>query len=151
MRNLGAIHAWPSRAFRSRAPAPISAKALPVPLDDGCRFDQNHHLQATRPNSVEPTPKQAIATTKPRSAGPLPVENSHLMSQSQDFQFQRGPTPKPEGDQRNHCGQDRKHAGLRRSAQNSNVYGVYGIVSSDRLPGCTARKAVPTFVPRAQS
>jgi hypothetical protein len=60
---------------------------------------------------VEPTPEQAVATTKPRSAGPLPMENSHLMSQSQDLQFQRGPTPKPEGDQRNHCGQDRKHAG----------------------------------------
>jgi hypothetical protein len=39
------------------------------------------------------------------------MENSHLMSQSQRLQFQRGPTPKPEGDRRNHCGQARKHAG----------------------------------------
>jgi hypothetical protein len=96
----------PTRAFRSRsrASAPISARALPVPLDDGCRFDQNRRVHTTRPNSVEPTPEQEIATTKPRSAGRLPVGNSRPMSENQDFQFQRGPTPKPEGDQRNHGG-----------------------------------------------
>jgi len=33
------------------------------------------------------------------------------MSEGQDLKFQGGPTPKPEGDQRNHCGQDRKHVG----------------------------------------
>jgi hypothetical protein len=82
-----------------------------MPLDHGCRFYQHHHLQAARPNSVEPGPQQAVATTKPRSAGPLAMENGHLMSQSQHLKFQGGPTPKPEGDQRNHCGQDRKHAG----------------------------------------
>jgi len=49
--------------------------------------------------------------TKPRSAGPLPVENGHLMPEGQHLKFQGGPTPKPKGDQRNHCGQDRKHAG----------------------------------------
>ena len=80
-------------------------------MDDGSRFDQHHHRQTTRPNSVEPTPEQAVATTKPRSAGPLPMENRHLMSESENLQFQGGPTPKPEGDQRGHCGQDRKHVG----------------------------------------
>jgi hypothetical protein len=39
------------------------------------------------------------------------MENSHLMSESQHLQFEGGPTPKPEGDQRNHCPQDGKHAG----------------------------------------
>ena len=82
-----------------------------MPLDHGCRLDQHHHLQAARPNPVEPGPQQAIASTKPRSAGPLPVENGQLMPESQDLQFQRGPTPKPEGNQRGHCGQDRKHSG----------------------------------------
>src|SRR5208282_2032516 len=60
---------------------------------------------------VEPSPEQAVATAKPRSAGPLPMENGHLMSEGQHLKFQRGPTPKPEGDQKNHCRQDRKHAG----------------------------------------
>ena len=33
------------------------------------------------------------------------------MPEGQHLKFQGGSTPKPEGDQRNHCGQDRKHAG----------------------------------------
>jgi len=82
-----------------------------VPLDHGCRFDQHHHLQPARPSSVEPGPQQTVASTKPRSAGPLPVENCHLMSEGQHLKLQGGPTPKPEGDQRNHRRQDRKHAG----------------------------------------
>jgi len=52
-----------------------------------------------------------VTSTKPRSAGPLPVENRHLMSEGQHLKFQGSPTPKPEGDQRNYRGQDRKHAG----------------------------------------
>jgi hypothetical protein len=39
------------------------------------------------------------------------VENRHLMSEGQHFKFQGGPTAKPEGGQRNHRKQDRKHAG----------------------------------------
>ena len=39
------------------------------------------------------------------------MEDGQLMPEGQHLQFQRGPTPKPEGDQRNHCGQDRKDAG----------------------------------------
>jgi hypothetical protein len=37
------------------------------------------------------------------------MENGHLMSEGQHLQLQRGPTPEPKGDQRKHCGQDRKH------------------------------------------
>ena len=58
---------------------------------------------------MEPTPEQAVATTKPRSAGPLPMENGQLMSEGEHLQFQGDATPKPEGDQRGHCRQDREH------------------------------------------
>src|SRR5208282_5181592 len=58
---------------------------------NGCRLDQHHHLQAARPSSIEPGPQQAVALTKPRSTGPLPMENSHLMSEGQHLQFQGGP------------------------------------------------------------
>ena len=75
---------------------PVFAESSAVPLDDGCRSDQNHHLQTTRPNSIEPTPERAVATTKGRSAGPLPTENGHLMSEGEHLQFQGEPTPKPE-------------------------------------------------------
>jgi hypothetical protein len=37
----------------------------------------------------------------------VPMENGHLMPERQHLKFQGGPTPKPEGDQRNYRGQDR--------------------------------------------
>jgi len=82
-----------------------------VPLDHGCGLDQNHRFQAARPSSVEPGPQQAIASPEPRSTGPPSAENSQLMSEGQHLKFQGDSTPKPEGDHRNHRGQDRKHAG----------------------------------------
>ena len=72
-----AIHRRPPG---SRTPTPKQAVALTMPLEDGGRLDQHHCLQTARPQSVEPSPQQAVALTKPRSAGPLPVENGHLMS-----------------------------------------------------------------------
>ena len=39
------------------------------------------------------------------------MENGHLMSEGQHLKFQGDATPKPEGDQRNHCRKDRKHVG----------------------------------------
>lgn len=39
------------------------------------------------------------------------MEDGQLMSEGEHLQFKRCPTPKPEGNQRSHCGQDRKHAG----------------------------------------
>ena len=39
------------------------------------------------------------------------MENGQLMSESQHLQFQGDAMPKPEGDQRGHCRQDREHAG----------------------------------------
>ena len=41
----------------------------------------------------------------------LAMEDDQLMSEGQHLKFQGDATPKPEGDQRNHCGQDRKRAG----------------------------------------
>ncbi len=60
---------------------------------------------------AQPSPQQAVASTKPRSAGPLPMENGQLMPEGQHLQFQGDATPKPEGDQGNYCREDRKHAG----------------------------------------
>ena len=84
--------------------------------DDHKRVDGGDAVHTTRPNSVEPIPEQAVATTNSRSAGPLPMENGHLMSEGEHLQFQGSPTPKPEGDQRNHCRQDRKHGGHAKAA-----------------------------------
>ncbi len=54
-----------------------------VPLDHGGSLHQHHHLQAVRPSSVEPSPQQSVALTKPRAARPLPMENGQLMPEGQ--------------------------------------------------------------------
>ena len=81
-----------------------------MPLDNGSGLNQHHRLQAAWPSSIEPHPQQAITCAEPRSTRPLSAENNHLMSEGQQLKFQGGSPPKPEGDQRSHRGQDRKHA-----------------------------------------
>ena len=60
-----------------------------MPLDDGCRFDQHHGVEDLRPKSVEPNPQQPIGGEEPRLAGTLPAKDGHLMSQGDEFKFQR--------------------------------------------------------------
>ena len=105
-----------------------------MPLDHGCGLDQHHHLQAARPSSVEPGPEQAVASTKPRSAGPLPMENGQLMSESKHLQFQRARRRnRKETRETIADGIASMPATIRRSAQNSNVFRAYGIMSSDNF------------------
>ncbi len=54
-----------SGAAGSRAPAPVKAEALTVPLDHGCRFDQQHGSQAPWPQPIEPDPEYAIGQAQP--------------------------------------------------------------------------------------
>ena len=39
------------------------------------------------------------------------MENRQLMPEGENLQFQGAATPKPGGDQRGHCRQDREHGG----------------------------------------
>ena len=41
----------------------------------------------------------------------LPAQNGHLMSQGDEFEFQRGAATNPEREQRTDGGQKREHAG----------------------------------------
>jgi len=63
----------------SRAPAPKQAEALTMPLDDGGRLDQHHHLQTTRLQSVEPNPEQPVDREQPGPTRPLATKNAQLM------------------------------------------------------------------------
>ena len=81
-----------------------------MPLDDGCRFDQHHGVEDLRPKSVEPNPQQPIGGEEPRLAGTLPAKDGHLMSQGDEFKFQRSAATNPEREQGTEGGQKREHA-----------------------------------------
>lgn len=67
-----------------------------MPLDDGCRFDQHHGVEDLRPDPVEPHSEHPIGEEEPRLAGALPTQDGHLVSQSNEFKFQRGAAAYPE-------------------------------------------------------
>ena len=75
-----AIHCWPSG---SRTPSQKQAEALAVPLDDGGRLDQHHHLQTAWPQSVEQDPEQAVDREQPQPTRLLAAKNMQLMTQGE--------------------------------------------------------------------
>src|ERR1035437_4344910 len=75
-----AIRCWPSG---SRTPSPKQTESLPVPLDDGGRLDQHHHLQTAWPQSVEQDPEQAVESKQPQPTRPLATKNVQLMTQGE--------------------------------------------------------------------
>ena len=82
-----------------------------MPLDDGCRFDQHHGVENLRPDPVKPNPEQPVGGEEPRPARALPAQDGHLMSQGDEFEFQRGAATNAEQEQRTEGGQKREHAG----------------------------------------
>jgi hypothetical protein len=84
---------------------------LTVPLDHRCRLDQQHHVEATRPEPVEPDPEQAVDSEQPGPTRPLTTKNMQLVTEGEVLQFQNRPTaesPRKNGDDGAH---DLKHAG----------------------------------------
>ena len=60
-----------------------------MPVEYGCRFDQHHGVEDLWPDSVKPHPEQPVGGEEPRSARALPAKDGQLMSQSNEFEFQR--------------------------------------------------------------
>ena len=81
-----------------------------MPLDDGCRFDQHHGVEDLRPESVKPNPERPVGGEEPRLSGTLPAQDDHLMSQGDEFEFQRGAAAYPEREQGTDGRQKREHA-----------------------------------------
>ena len=81
-----------------------------MPLDDGCRLDQHHDVQGLWPNPVKPHPEKTVGVEQPRTAWALTPQDRHLVSQGDEFQFQRGSATKPEREQGNESGENRDHA-----------------------------------------
>ncbi len=81
-----------------------------MPGEHGCRFDQHHGVEDLRPDPVKPNPEQPVGGEKPRAARVMPAQDGHLMSQGDEFKFQRGAATNPEREQRTDGGQKRNHA-----------------------------------------
>ena len=78
---------------------PIEAESLTRPVDHCCRFDQHHGVEDLRPDPVKPHPEQPIGEEEPRPARVLPAQDGQLMSQGDEFEFQREAITKPEREQ----------------------------------------------------
>ncbi len=98
-----------------------------MPLDDGCRFDQHHGVEDLRPDPVKPHPEQPVGGEKPRPAGALPTQDGHLVSQSNEFEFQRGAAAHPEREQGTDSGQKCDHAddGMGTAQETLHLHGVF--------------------------
>ena len=83
---------------------------MTMPLDDGCRFDQHHGVEDLRPDSVKPHPEQPLGGEEPRLARALPTQDGHLVSQSDELEFERGAASHPEREQGTDGGQKSDHA-----------------------------------------
>jgi small-conductance mechanosensitive channel len=81
-----------------------------MPLDDGCRLDQHHGVEDLWPDSIKPHPEQPVGGEELRAARALPTQNSHLVSQSNEFKFQRCTAAHPEQEQGTDSGQKCDHA-----------------------------------------
>ena len=81
-----------------------------MPLDDGCRFDQHHGVEDLRSDPVKPRQEQPIGGEEPRPARALPAQDGQLVSQSDEFKFQRSAAANPEREQGSEGGEKREHA-----------------------------------------
>jgi hypothetical protein len=63
-----------------RLPSPVELEALPVPFDDGLRFDNDQDLLPILPESRENHPEESIPPTQLRPVN-FPVEDGQLLTQ----------------------------------------------------------------------
>ena len=81
-----------------------------MPCDHGGRFDEHHRVEDLRPDPVKPHPEQPVGGEEPGLARALPAQDGQLMSQRNEFEFQRGAAAYPEREQGTDSGQKCGHA-----------------------------------------
>src|SRR5215831_19643134 len=95
--------------WRLGLPSPIELEALPVPFDDGLRFDDDQDLPPILPESRENHPEEPIP---PVQLGPMdfPVEDGQLLTQREILRQERcsgrdqaPDEPKESGDESHRC------------------------------------------------
>src|SRR5882757_4328313 len=95
---------------RARFPAPIAAKAGPMPTHHRFRLDNRHDLQDRGKPAIHLNEEPAIVVRKVGSASHLPLQNDQLMSKYRILSLKpalrlewRGQHGQNEADQRYHC------------------------------------------------
>ena len=81
-----------------------------MPLDHGCWFDQQHGVEALRPNSVKPHPEEPVGGEKPKLTRALPPQDGHLMPKGEKLKFQRDAAANTEPEHGNEGGKNCDHA-----------------------------------------
>jgi hypothetical protein len=81
-----------------------------MPLDHSGGLHQNHRFEATRPHPVEPHPDHSIDGAQPQTAALLSMQNSRLVTERDEFQFQFGPAANPASQPREHGRDECEHA-----------------------------------------
>ena len=82
-----------------------------MPLDHCCRLDQHHDVQGLWPNPVKPHPEKTVRAEELGTAWAQTPQDRHLVSQGDEFQFQRGSATKPEREQMGNWGSAVRRAG----------------------------------------
>src|ERR1700694_279580 len=105
-----------------------------MPLDHGCRLYQHHRVEDLRPNPVKPNPEKSVRGEEPNPTWALSPQDTHLMSQRDELEFQGGAATKPEAEYGNDGGKNRDHArDGRAGAQKSPAFlGPFGVLSKHR-------------------
>ena len=80
-----------------------------MPLDYGCGLDQHHGVEDLRPNPIKPHTEEAICREQPKPTWVLTPQDGHLMSQSDELEFQGGAASKTESEDGNDGGKNRDH------------------------------------------
>src|SRR5262245_61990679 len=76
--------------WRLRLPSPVELEALPVPFDDGLRFDDDQDLPPILPELRENHPEESISPTQLRPVN-FPVEDGQLLTQREILCRERCP------------------------------------------------------------
>ena len=84
-------------------PAPVETKTGAVPADNGVGRDDDEHFGPAGPELSQRDPEEPV---QPAQAGarPLPLEDCHLLTQSEDFEGRVAATADEDAD----CGKERE-------------------------------------------
>ena len=90
-------------------PSPVELESLPVPFDDGLRFDNDQDLPPILPELRENHPEESIPPTQLRPVN-FPVEDGQLLTQGEilcreccSWRDQAPDEPKESGDESHKC------------------------------------------------
>jgi hypothetical protein len=66
-----------------------------VPLHHGGWLNQHHHIEAARPQPIQPDPEQAVEREEPRAAGTLAPQDRQLAAERKDLKLRFRTAAKP--------------------------------------------------------